>query len=91
MHDTAVAHPLLIRLSRIHSQTSCNPNCRSKSRSAPRPPQTPAASSSLLIENASDQNLSSPKPLPVAFPIKASDFPGVDPKSTGRPEGARSP
>src|ERR1019366_5600914 len=49
-----------------------------KSHSAPRPPQTPAASSCLLIENASDQLFSlSSTSLPEAFPIKASDDSGV--------------
>src|SRR5215469_13003721 len=60
----AAALILLISLSRTHSQTSCDPNCRSNPIAHRVRRKHQRLPPSLLIENASDQQLSNPKCLP---------------------------
>jgi hypothetical protein len=73
----AASHPRLISLSRVHSQTSYDLNCRANPIAHRVRRKRQRLPPSLLIENASDQHLSNPKCLLEAFPIKASDKPGV--------------
>ena len=73
-------HTQLIRLFCAHSLSSCDPNCGSNPIAHRVRRKRQRLPPSLLIENASEPHLSNPKCLPEAFPIKASDKPGlVDP------------
>ncbi len=66
----AAPHSLLIRLSCLHSQTSCDPNCHSN------PIAHASASGFLLISLSTTPRISifpTRSVLPEAFPIKARD------------------